>query len=499
MLHLLKIYNSLTREKEIFTAISHPYIGMYICGPTVYNDVHLGNCRTFICFDIIFRYLSYIGYKVKYVRNITDVGHLTNDSDEGEDKIIQKAKLEKVEPMEIVQRYTNDFHKVMNQLNNLPPNIEPFATGHIMEQIEMIKVLLEKGLAYEKDGSIYFDVRKYQENYEQNYGKLSGQILEELLTGQRQLRSQNEKRNKIDFALWKKAYPKHIMSWISPWGRGFPGWHLECSVMSTKYLGKFFDIHGGGMDLKFPHHECEIAQSHATNGSQPVNYWIHTNMLTINGQKMSKSLGNTIFPQELFSGNHSLLSRAYSPMTFRFAILQTHYSSIVDISNEALLSAARGYKKLINGLRIVKQMEYAEDENIEKSEKLNAEIEQTVEAVYEGMNDDFNTASSTGALFHLLKKINSIHNNIFSLPTLSKKSFDLMKNTYVDFTEKVFGFREEPPYSVEKAIDVILENYCIAKRNKNYSHVDLIRRQLKGMGLVLKDMKNKIDWAYKEQ
>src|SRR6218665_1631106 len=416
----LKIYNTLTRQKEEFKPINAPYVGMYVCGPTVYNYVHLGNVRTFLTFDVLFRYLTQIGYKVRYVRNITDVGHLVGDGDEGEDKIGKMAKLEKLEPMEIVQRYTNDFHKVLDQFNFLPPSIEPTATGHLVEQIEAVQTLIDKGLAYESNGSVYFDINKYQAGGNE-YGKLSGRILEDLLNETRELDGQAEKRNPLDFAIWKNASPEHIMQWKSPWGMGFPGWHLECTCMSTKYLGKQFDIHGGGMDLKFPHHECEIAQGVGITGVEPVRYWMHSNMLTVNGQKMSKSLGNSFLPSELFAGSHPLLDQAYSPMTVRFFMLQSQYRSTLDFSNDALRAAQKGYRRLINGLRIVKTLtlgindkvadkipsELIDDTQagnvatqtvaapavkIAVDEKKKLDIEKTVQAFYEAMNDDLNTA-----------------------------------------------------------------------------------------------------------
>ncbi len=494
----LKIYNSLSGQKDLFKALSPPHVGMYACGPTVYSNVHLGNCRTFTCFDVIFRYLTHIGYKVRYVRNITDVGHLTNDDDNGEDKIARKAKLENIEPMEVAHHYTNNFHQVMQQLNNLPPSIEPVATGHIIEQIKMVEKLLEKGWAYETNGSVYFDLIKYHRVYSQNYGQLSGRVIEELLAGQHLLERLDEKQNIVDFALWKKANRSHIMRWDSPWGKGFPGWHLECSVMSSKYLGKYFDIHGGGMDLKFPHHECEIAQSQAANGQKPVNYWIHANMLTINGQKMSKSVGNVILPEDLFTGNHALLTKAYTPMVLRFAILQTHYRSTMDISNQGLSAATKGYKKLMNGLKIAKKMTYQPNDNIEKTERANQQIQRIVDAIYRGMNDDFNTAVSIAALFNLLKKINAIHTQSISVSVLSEEMFNLMKKTYIRFIEGVLGLKEESPYPVEKAIEIIMGRYQVAKNNKDYKQVDTIRMQLKGIGVILKDMKNGIEWAYEE-
>lgn len=493
----LKVYNTLSREKEIFTPLSYPHVGMYVCGPTVYNYVHLGNCRTFTSFDLIYRYLTFLGYKVRYVRNITDVGHLENDADEGDDKIAKKAKLENLEPMEIVQRYTLDFRSIMQLINNLPPSIEPTATGHILEQIEMTQKLLAGGLAYESNGSVYFDVSKYNEASHQ-YGKLSGRIMEDLQSGSRDLDGQQEKQSAEDFALWKKASKEHIMRWNSPWGEGFPGWHLECSVMSNKYLGQQFDIHGGGMDLKFPHHECEIAQSKGANGVEPVKYWLHTNMLTVNGTKMSKSLGNSILPHELFMGTHKLLSQAYSPMVLRFMMLQTHYRSTMDISNDALKAAQKGYKRVMNALRIIKKMKFEENTAIAKDEKQIAEIEKTVAEMYEGMNDDFNTAVALAALLNLLKKINSIHNGVVSMGALDEKTFDLMKHAYIGFVENIFGLREESTADLENVMKVFLEIYKEAKHNKDFAQVDKLRGHFKSLGVVVKDMKDKIDWSYEE-
>lgn len=494
----LKVFNTLSRQKEIFAPLHPPYVGMYVCGPTVYNYVHLGNCRTFTSFDIIFRYLKHLGYQVRYVRNITDVGHLENDADEGEDKIAKKAKLENLEPMEIVQKYTLDFRYVMQVMNNLPPSIEPSATGHIVEQIAMTKKLLEKGLAYEAGGSIYFDVSKYNETYAAEYGKLSGRVIEELMSGSRDLDGQGEKHSPEDFALWKKASKEHIMRWDSPWGEGFPGWHLECSVMSNKYLGLQFDIHGGGMDLKFPHHECEIAQSKGAYGVEPVKYWLHANMLTVNGTKMSKSLGNSILPQELFTGNHALLEQAYSPMTLRFAMLQTHYRSTMDISNDALKAAQRSYKKVMNGLRTIKELTYIENVDIPKEAKQKEEIERIVQEMYEGMNDDFNTAVSLAALLKLLKKINAIHNGITPIQSIDPATFDLMKKTYIAFVEEIFGLREENETNLADVMNVFLEIYKEAKHNKNFEQVDRLRSHFKSLGVVVKDMKTKIDWSYEE-
>lgn len=496
MIPPLRIHNTLTRQKEVFEPLNPPLVGMYVCGPTVYNDVHLGNVRTFLSFDVIFRYLQYLGYKVRYVRNITDVGHLVDDQDEGEDKIGRKAKLDNLEPMEVVQRYTNGFHQVLGQFNILSPSIEPTATGHIVEQIRLTKQLLDKGLAYEVNGSVYFDVGKYSKDH--NYGILSGRNIEEMVAGYRELEGQEEKRNKIDFALWKKASPEHIMRWESPWGLGFPGWHLECTVMSTKYLGERFDIHGGGMDLKFPHHECEIAQSVAGCGNEPAKYWIHTNMLTVNGQKMSKSLGNSFLPNELFSGSHPLLDQAYSPMTVRFFMLQSHYSSTLDFSNEALKAAQKGYVKLMNGLRIAKRLQFQPVQGVETNTKVAEQIKGLCDNCYRAMNDDFNTAQTIAHLFNLLKKINSIHTGALGIAELGEETFMRMKETFISFIEEVLGLREENNVQAEDLIEALLEIYKEAKEQKDYQKVDQIRAKLKQSGIVVKDMKEGIDWAFEE-
>ena len=496
MLKGLHVYNSLTGEKELFEPINAPFVGMYVCGPTVYSDVHLGNVRTFISFDIIFRYLLYLNYKVRYVRNITDVGHLENDSDEGEDKILKKAKLENLEPMEIVQRYTTGFHKVLELFNVKSPNIEPIATGHIIEQIEMIKKLLDNGHAYVVSGSVYFDVGKFNESH--NYGILSGRKIEDLLVGTRTLDGQEQKRSPLDFALWKKASAEHLMQWDSPWGNGFPGWHLECSVMSTKYLGERFDIHGGGMDLKFPHHECEIAQSKSAYGEEPVKYWIHTNMLTVNGQKMSKSLGNSFLPSELFSGNHELLDQAYSPMTVRFLMLQSHYSSTLDFSNDALKAARKGYKKLVNGFKILNDLEYPESVKINENAELKSQIDRWCDGCQMAMNDDFNTALAIANLFNLLKKINSLQNGSLDFSQLSIDTFDKLKQTFISYFEDILGLFEENPADTDHMIRCIVKLYKDAKHHKDYETVDKIRDELKSSGIILKDMKTGIDWAYEE-
>ena len=491
----LTIYNTLSREKVLFSPLNPPLVGMYVCGPTVYSNVHLGNCRTFTTFDVVYRYLQYLGYKVRYVRNITDVGHLINDNDDGEDKIAKKARLEKLEPMEVVQQYTTDFHRVMDMLNNQTPSIEPSATGHILEQIQMIETLLQKGLAYEVNGSVYFDVTTYHKhNY---YGKLSGRKLEELMAGFRALDGQNDKRNNIDFALWKKATKGHIMKWDSPWSLGFPGWHLECSAMSAKYLGTQFDIHGGGMDLKFPHHECEIAQGVGIYGKQPVKYWMHTNMLTLNGARMGKSVGNAILPQELFSGTHTLLQKAYSPMTFRFFVLQAHYGSTLDMSAVALAAAEKGYKKIINGLRVAKASIYQPNLQTTVNEQLAEKITIIINAIHRSMNDDFNTALALAHLFNLLKIINATHTGQIQSAQLSQHLFDNVMHTYITFVQDVLGLVEEKPNPM-LAIKMLVELYKEAKAIKDFDKVDRLRKQFKQMGLAMKDMKDGVEWIYTE-
>ncbi|MBK5278334.1 MAG: cysteine--tRNA ligase [Bacteroidia bacterium] len=484
----IQLTNSLSGNKEIFQPVNPGHVGMYVCGPTVYSNVHLGNVRTFLSFDIITRYLKYIGYKVRYVRNITDVGHLENDADEGEDKIAKKARLEQLEPMEIVKNYTEDFHTVMRQFNILPPSIEPSATGHIVEQIEITKKLIENGFAYEVNGSIYFDVTKYNEKH--NYGILSGRVIEELMESGRQLDGQDEKRNKIDFALWKKASPYHIMRWHSPWGDGFPGWHIECTVMSTKYLGSSFDIHGGGMDLKFPHHECEIAQAVGANGKDPVKYWMHTNMLTVNGQKMSKSLGNSFLPSELFSGNHPLLEKGFGPMPVRFFMLQSHYSSTLDFSNEALGSSEKGFRKLINALAIIKKLDHPGSQQGDAA--LETELNRLVDECYLNMSDDFNTAKTLAVLFEMSARINDIKSGNLSLNKLTSECFTTFKNAYIGFMENVLGLKEEKAQDDELlngTINVLIELRKKARTDKNFALSDKIRDDLKALGIQLKDGK----------
>jgi cysteinyl-tRNA synthetase len=492
----IKIYNTLTRKKEVFKPLSEGYVGIYVCGPTVYSNAHLGNVRTFLAFDVLFRYFKHLGYKVRYVRNITDVGHLVGDGDEGEDKIGRMAKLEQIEPMEVVQRYTNDFHWVLDQFNFLPPSIEPTATGHLIEQIEAVKTLIEKGLAYESNGSVYFDIEKYNADGG-NYGKLSGRILEDLLNETRTLDGQSEKRNPLDFAIWKNASPEHIMRWPSPWGDGFPGWHLECSCMSTKYLGNKFDIHGGGMDLQFPHHECEIAQSTGLSGEAPVQYWMHTNMLTVNGQKMSKSLGNSFLPAEMFAGSHEVLDQPYSPMTVRFFMLQSQYRSTLDFSNDALKGSQKAFRRLVNGLRMIKEMEY-EAADLPINEKAKGFVDKAMETFYIAMNDDLNTAVAIAQLFTMLKYVNMMFMQQLQSAELGEETFTKLKENYVVFFEDILGLKAEQLGDGETVVNGMLNLYKEYKEAKNYDKVDEIRAYFKDNNMVIKDMKHKIDWAWDE-
>ena len=476
----LNVYNTLNSKKEEFKALNAPNVGMYVCGPTVYSNVHLGNCRTFISFDMIFRYLSHLGYKVRYVRNITDAGHLENDADEGEDKIAKKARLEQLEPMEIVQRYTVDFHNIMQQFNAHPPSIEPTATGHIIEQIEMIQRIIDNGFGYEVNGSVYFDVEKY--NSSDNYGELSGRNIEELISGTRDLDGQSEKRNPLDFALWKKASPMHIMRWPSPWGVGFPGWHLECSAMSSKYLGDTFDIHGGGMDLKFPHHECEIAQCVSANGVPPVNYWLHTNMLTLNGKRMSKSSGNTLLPEELFSGENNLLEKGYDPMVVRFFIMQAHYRSTLDFSSDALSASEKGYYRLMNAVNLL--------DKIKTSDSSSENISVIINSCYEAMGDDFNTPIMISHLFEAAKFINNINDG---KATISKTDLETLKKHMHAFVFDVLGLKVEKTNSnadiLTPVVEMLIKMRAEAKANKDYALSDKIRDELKEAGIHLKDSK----------
>jgi cysteinyl-tRNA synthetase len=482
------ITNSLSGKKERFVPLMPGFVGLYVCGPTVYNYVHLGNVRTFLTFDTVTRYLRHLGYTVRYVRNITDVGHLESDADEGEDKIAKKARLERLEPMEVVKRYTDDFHAVMRQFNILPPSIEPCATGHIVEQIRMTEQLLAAGLAYEVNGSVYFDVKKY--NGQHHYGILSGRNIDELMESGRELDSQNEKRNKIDFALWKKASPQHLMRWPSPWGEGFPGWHLECSAMSTKYLGTTFDIHGGGMDLKFPHHECEIAQATAAHGVSPVRYWMHSNMLTVNGQKMSKSLGNSFLPSELFSGNHPLLKRGFSPMTVRFFMLQSHYSSTLDFSHDALEAAEKGLRRLQAAAAAAKGLVHPGSAG---AGALDNTLNELVEAAYLQMSDDFNTAKTLAVLFEMCARINDFKSGNAAVSECSQETFSRFVAAYQTFIGDVLGLREESSADnrlLEGVINVLIALRKKARAEKNFALSDKIRDDLKAVGIQLKDGKD---------
>lgn len=488
----LYIQNSLTRKKELFEPLNAPHVGMYVCGPTVYSNVHLGNVRTFLSFDVIYRYLEFIGYKVRYVRNITDVGHLVGDADEGEDKIGKMARLQKLEPMEIVQKYTNDFHDVMRVFNILPPSIEPTATGHIIEQIQSIEKIMANGYAYEINGSVYFSVRKFSEDYP--YGELSGRKIDELLSNTRDLDGQSEKNDPLDFALWKKADDSHLMRWPSPWGIGFPGWHLECSVMSTKYLGEQFDIHGGGMDLKFPHHECEIAQNVGANGTpNPVRYWIHGNMLTVNGRKMAKSEGNGFTPDELITGNHKLLERGYSPMTVRFFMLMGHYASTLDFSNEALQAAEKGLSKLNNAVEALNSLTPAESNNEA------VDVEALSEKCFSAMSDDFNTPILIANLFDGVKTINSAASGRISL---GAEQVNALQKLYKGFMVDVLGLVEEGTSEnsgegiSDNLLDLLVELRSEAKENKDWTNADRIRNTLGELGITIKDSKEGSSWSH---
>jgi cysteinyl-tRNA synthetase len=480
----LFVYNTLTRTKEEFKAIDPPHVGMYVCGPTVYSDAHMGNCRTYISFDLIFRYLTLLGYKVRYVRNITDAGHLEGDADEGEDKIGKKAKLAKLEPMEIVQKYTVGFHEVMQQLNVLPPSIEPTATGHVIEQIEMVKQILESGYAYEVDGSVYFDVEKFNKN--NDYGILSGRNLDDLLNNTRTLGGQQEKRGKLDFALWIKAKPEHLMKWPSPWSVGFPGWHLECSAMSDKYLGQHFDIHGGGMDLIPTHHTNEIAQNIACCGKMPANYWVHTNMLTVNGQKMSKSLGNSFLPHELFSGDNKILNKPYSPMTTRFFMLQAHYRSTLDFGNEAMEASEKGFKRLLNAWALL--------DGLKASEKSDVEINSLMQRCYDAMNDDFNSPVLIAEIFEASRIINSVHDGKMKI---DQQNLALLKQLMKSFVQDVLGLKNEQNADddLPQVMSFIVDLRNEAKNVKDYATSDKIRDGLQKIGFQLKDSKEGTNWS----
>ena len=485
----LLVYNTLTRCKELFKPLHEGRVGMYVCGPTVYGDAHLGHARPAITFDILFRYLQHLGYKVRYVRNITDVGHLEHDADEGEDKVAKKARLEQLEPMEVVQHYLNRYHKAMEALNVLPPSIEPHASGHIIEQIALVKDILDNGYAYESEGSVYFDVEKY--NRDHRYGKLSGRNLDDVLnTSRDNLDGQSEKRNPVDFALWKKAQPEHIMRWPSPWSDGFPGWHCECTAMGKKYLGEHFDIHGGGMDLVFPHHECEIAQSVASQGDDMVHYWMHNNMITINGQKMGKSYNNFINLSEFFAGSHPLLEQPYSPMTIRFFILQAHYRSTVDFGNEALQASEKGLNRLLEAWENLGR--------ITASETSSVDVSGIRTKCYDAMNDDLNTPIVISHLFDAARIINQ---TVDKKATLSAADLAELKEVFALFLFDILGIKAEQggnnsgrEEAFGKVVDMLLEQRAIAKANKDWATSDKIRNELAALGFEIKDTKDGCTW-----
>ncbi len=483
----LFIFNSLTKKKELFKPLHPPFVGLYVCGPTVYSNAHLGHARPAIIFDLLDRYLLHLGYKVRYVRNITDVGHLEDENaGEGEDRITKKARQEQLEPMEVVQKYLNTYHRNLEQLNTLQPSIEPRASGHIIEQQVLIKEILDKGFAYEVNGSVYFDVLKYNEKY--NYGKLSGRVLEELQSNTRTLDGQNEKRNSFDFALWKKAAPEHIMKWPSPWSTGFPGWHLECSAMSTKYLGEVFDIHGGGMDLQFPHHECEIAQSTAAHGKESVRYWVHNNMITINGQKMARSLGNFITLDQLFSGDHPMLQQPFTPMTIRFFILQAHYRSTVDFSNEALQAAEKGLQKLMKAIATLDKLKISDSSTLD--------IARLKEKCYEALNDDLNSPVLLSHLFEGVKFINSVADGN---EKIDQPGLVALKELFRTFVSDILGLKDESKGKEDEQLTGDLINLIVdlrqdAKNRREWDVSDKIRQTLKDLGIIIKDRKDGADW-----
>ena len=497
MEHPVHIYNTLTRKKEPFTPLHPPFVGLYLCGPTVYGHAHFGHARAAVTFDLVTRYLRACGYRVRYVRNITDVGHLEHDADSGEDKIGKLARLQQQEPMEVAQLYANSYHADMAALGCEPPSIEPLASGHIMEQIKLTQDIIEAGFAYVANGSVYFNVPKYAQSH--HYGVLSGRIIDDLIAGTRTLDAQDEKNSPLDFALWKRADPEHIMRWPSPWGYGFPGWHIECSAMSTKYLGERFDIHGGGMDLLFPHHECEIAQSVASGRPEPANIWMHCNILTINGQKMGKSLGNAINLKQAFTGSHPALERAYSPMVIRFFLLLAHYRSTLDFSNEAVQAAGKGYRRLMNGLRIIRKLQHPGLAPGQlPDEKAEQELVSTIQACYAALNDDFNTALLIAQLYNLLKKLNGWNANPAALAAISPELFEKTAAAYKLFVLDILGLHEEHPAEPETLINSLLGIYAEAKAAKDYPKVDSLRASFKQNNIQVKDTKNGIDWAYEE-
>lgn len=491
----LKLYNSLTRQKEVFEPLNAPYVGMYVCGPTVSGESHLGHARPFITFDVLYRYLLHLNYKVRYVRNITDAGHFEEEGKAAEDKITSKAILEKLEPMELVQKYTHLYHWAMDQFNNLPPSIEPTATGHIIEQIEMIKKIIADGYAYEANGSVYFDVVKYNEVYakkNQPYGILSGRNLEDQLDTTRELDNQDEKKNKVDFALWKKAPAEHIMRWQSPWGEGFPGWHIECSAMATKYLGKQFDIHGGGMDLQFPHHECEIAQSTVCNHEMPARYWVHNNMITINGRKMGKSYNNVVKLSELFDGSHPILTQAYSPMTVRFFILQSQYRGTLDFSNEALQASEKALRRLMDAYEWLKAQTFGDDK-IAKDPSLEAQLKTWVNELPVFMDDDLNTAKVVANLFEMVPMINSLKDKHIAADTVAGATWQWVQAQLTIYIEQILGLRVESGANrtqLNSVIHLLIDIRKEAKAKKDFATSDKIRNQLMEMGIQIKDEKD---------
>ncbi|MGB3618409.1 MAG: cysteine--tRNA ligase [Catalinimonas sp.] len=493
----LQLYDTLDRRKKPFEPLNPPHVGMYLCGPTAYSDAHLGHARSGITFDVLLRYLQHLGYRVRYVRNVTDVGHLQDEvAGEGEDRIAKKARLEQLEPMEVVQRYMNNYLRDMDRLNVRRPSIEPRASGHVPEQIAMIERILAAGFAYEVGGSVYFDVPKYHAE-RKSYGELSGRVVDDLLAGTRELDGQEEKRSPLDFALWKRAAPEHIMRWSSPWGEGFPGWHLECSAMGSKYLGEQFDIHGGGLDLLFPHHECEIAQSKAAHGTAPARYWMHNNLILIDGEKMSRSKGNFITLQQFFAGDHPRLEEAFSPMVIRFFMLQAHYRSTLDFSNDALRAARKGYKKLMNGLLALRTLRYPDTPG-EGNEKIAHQVEQQCAACATGMDDDLNTAVTIAALFNLTKRINAFAAQPDAAGTIPRELFDRMRDTYQTYVRDVLGLEEERPDDAGPLIDALLDVYSEAKAAKDYDRVDRIRANFRAQGMIVKDTKQGVTWGYEE-
>lgn len=487
----LKVYNSLSRQKEVFTSITPGHAGMYVCGPTVSGESHLGHARPYITFDVIYRYLTYLGYKVRYVRNITDAGHFEEEGREAEDKISKKAILEKLEPMELVQKYTNLFHWAMAQFNTIPPSIEPTATGHIVEQIGMIQEIIKAGFAYEVNGSVYFDVKKYAATHD--YGKLSGRVVDDLLETTRDLEGQEEKRDRADFALWKSAAPEHIMRWQSPWGIGFPGWHIECSAMATKYLGPRFDIHGGGMDLLFPHHESEIAQSTICNHQAPVRYWIHNNMITINGKKMGKSYGNQIMLTEMFSGSNPILEKAYHPMVIRFFILQTHYRSTLDFGNEALQASEKGLRRLWDAYEHLQKFSLPANDTGEMDKELDEKLVRLINEFDEFMNDDFSTAKVLANMFEIVPVINSIKDKTIPLSALSRETFSLLQRQFKVYIEDILGLKsvtEADNGRLQGVMQLLIDIRKEAKGKKDFATSDKIRNQLAQLGIAIKDEKD---------